>query len=64
VNTYRVTHTRTDLTSKRCFPIIKMFVGLEVLVEVVTRSPIFWNITPYSPMKFGRRFIRATRLNL
>jgi hypothetical protein len=32
------------------------FVGFEVLKAVVRKSSIFCNITPYSPLKFNRRF--------
>jgi hypothetical protein len=31
-------------------------VGLEVLVVLVMKSAIFWDITPCSPLKVNRRF--------
>jgi hypothetical protein len=33
-----------------------MKVGFEVLTAVVTNTLIFWDITPYSPVKISRRF--------
>jgi hypothetical protein len=30
-------------------------VGLEVLTAVVMKSPIFWDMTPCSPLKINRR---------
>jgi hypothetical protein len=32
------------------------FVGFEVLMAVVTKSSIFWDITQCSPLKLNRRF--------
>jgi hypothetical protein len=31
-------------------------VGFQVLTAVVMKSSIFWDITPYSPLKVNRRF--------
>jgi hypothetical protein len=31
-------------------------VGFEVLTALVTKSAIFWDITPRSPLKVNRRF--------
>jgi hypothetical protein len=32
-------------------------VGIEVLTAVVTKSPIFWDITPCSTLKVNRSFV-------
>jgi hypothetical protein len=41
-------------------------VGIEVITAVVMKSSarIFWDITPYSPMKVNQRFGRTRRLHL
>jgi hypothetical protein len=31
-------------------------VGFEVIIAVVMKSSVFWDITPYSPLKVNRRF--------
>jgi hypothetical protein len=36
-------------------------VGCEVLTAVVMKSPLFWDITPCSPLKVNRRFGEACR---
>jgi hypothetical protein len=33
-----------------------IYAGFEVLTAVVMKSTIFWDITPYSPLKINRRF--------
>jgi hypothetical protein len=32
------------------------FVGFEVLTAVIMRNSIFWDVTPFSPLKVNRRF--------
>jgi hypothetical protein len=32
-------------------------VGFEVLSAVDTKSSVFWDITPYSPLNINRRFV-------
>jgi hypothetical protein len=39
-------------------------VGFEVLTLVVMKSSVFWNITPYSPLKVSRRFGGTYRFHL
>jgi hypothetical protein len=39
-------------------------VGFEVLPAVVMKNSIFWDITPYSPLKGNRRFGGTCRLHL
>jgi hypothetical protein len=39
-------------------------VGFEVLTAVVMKSPIFWDITPCSPLQLNRRFEGTCRLHL
>jgi hypothetical protein len=42
---------------------IKFFlVRFEVITAVVMKSTIFWDITPYSPLKVNRRFGGTCRL--
>jgi hypothetical protein len=43
---------------------IKSLAGFEVLTAVVTKSTIFWDITPCSPLKVNRRFGGTYRLHL
>jgi hypothetical protein len=38
--------------------------GFEVLTAVVRKSPVFWNITPYRPLKINRRYGGTCRLHL
>jgi hypothetical protein len=38
-------------------------VGFEVLTPVFMKSTIFWDITPYSPLKVNRRFGETFRLH-
>jgi hypothetical protein len=38
-------------------------VGFEVLIAVVTKSSISWDITPCSPLKGNRRFGGTCRLH-
>jgi hypothetical protein len=40
-----------------------MPVEFEALTAVVMKSPIFWDITPCSPLKVNRRFGGTCRLN-
>jgi hypothetical protein len=35
--------------------ILYLYVGFEVLTEVVMKSSVFWDIMPYSPLKVNRR---------
>jgi hypothetical protein len=39
-------------------------VGFEVLTAVVKKTPIFWDITPCSPLRVNRRFGEPCHLNL
>jgi hypothetical protein len=41
-----------------------MNVVFEVLTEVVMKRYTFWDTTPYSPLKFNRRFEGTSRPNL
>jgi hypothetical protein len=34
----------------------RLVVGFEVLTAVVLKGSIFWDITPYRPLKVNRRF--------
>jgi hypothetical protein len=38
--------------------ILKLIVGFEVHTAVVTKDPIFWDITPSGPLKVNQRAIR------
>jgi hypothetical protein len=40
------------------------YIGFQVLTAVVMKSPIFWDITPCSPLKVNRRFGEKRRLHL
>jgi hypothetical protein len=42
----------------------RFYVGFEVLTAVVTKSTIFWDITPCSRLIINRRFGRTYRLRL
>jgi hypothetical protein len=41
-----------------------IYVGFEVFTVVVTKSIIFWDITPCSPLSFNRRFGGIYHLHL
>jgi hypothetical protein len=41
-----------------------MYVEFEVLTEVVMKSPMFWDITPYILLKGNLRFGETCHLNL
>jgi hypothetical protein len=41
------------------FLINVVFVGFEMFTAVIMKSSIFWDITPYSPLKVNRRFGRT-----
>jgi hypothetical protein len=41
-----------------------MYVGYEVIVAVVMKGSIFWNLTACSPFKVNRRFEGTYRLHL
>jgi hypothetical protein len=43
---------------------ILIYVGFEVLTAVIKNSFLFWDITPYSPLKVNRRFGRTCWLRL
>jgi hypothetical protein len=38
--------------------------GFEVVTAVVMKSSIFWDITPYSPLKVSHRFGGIFRLHI
>jgi hypothetical protein len=40
----------------------KTFVGFEVLTAMRIKNPIFWDMTPCSPLKLNRRFRGISRL--
>jgi hypothetical protein len=40
-----------------------IYVGFEVLKAIATKSYMFWNITPCSPVKVNRRFGGIYRLH-
>jgi hypothetical protein len=43
---------------------VSEYEGFEVLTAVVTKSSIFWDITPCSPLKVKRRFGGTYRIHL
>jgi hypothetical protein len=43
---------------------LKRNVGFEALSAVIMKSSVFWDITPYSPLKANRRFGGTCRLQL
>jgi hypothetical protein len=44
-------------------PATTLFVGFKVFTAVVMKNFVFWDITPYSPLKFNRRFEGTCRLH-
>jgi hypothetical protein len=52
------------LYQRKTFQTKRENVGFEVFTGVVMKSIIFWDMTPYSPLSFNRRFGGTYRLHL
>jgi hypothetical protein len=47
-----------------CLDAVSSKLSFEVLTAVVVKGSVFWDITPYTPLKVNRRFGGIRRLQL